>query len=420
MWFGLALSTALSGAWLVSQAGPHANDTLRAATIILRPGEDLEAAALRGGVGRDDAAAAARLIAESAPAGMLAGTPLHIALAEGRNGGRRLMALWIGGGQGAAPSLTLGYDGRYRLGADQRAVRDVVTVADLPIAGSVLDTAEQAGADPALIGEATRLLAARLDFARDIRPGDRLRLVFVRRTTAAGATVQTGALVYAEVVARVGGVKLFAFNDHGHTEFLDAQGRSGQAQLLRTPVAGARITSPFGMRSHPILGFTRVHQGVDFAAASGTPILAAGDGVVVEARPWGGYGNWLRIRHAGGWETGYAHMAGYAAGISPGSRVRQGEVVGYVGRTGLTTGSHLHFELWEGGVRVDPARSPPVAAPTLDLEGMARFAVQRGRIERLLALASRGAPPLQPPESVENARLDAASPSRDGLRLVRL
>ncbi len=132
------------------------------------------------------------------------------------------------------------------------------------------------------------------------------------------------------------------------------------------PLDFLRVTSSFGMRRHPILGFSRMHQGVDFAAREGAPVLASADGIVTEAGLQGGYGNMIRIRHAGGWGTGYAHLSGYAPGIAPGAAVTRGEVIGFVGHTGLATGPHLHFEVSLAGVKLDPMTTPFGGAPTTD------------------------------------------------------
>jgi murein DD-endopeptidase MepM/ murein hydrolase activator NlpD len=132
------------------------------------------------------------------------------------------------------------------------------------------------------------------------------------------------------------------------------------------PLDFLRVTSSFGMRRHPILGFSRMHQGVDFAAREGAPVLASADGIVTEAGLQGGYGNMIRIRHAGGWGTGYAHLSGYAPGIAPGAAVTRGEVIGFVGHTGLATGPHLHFEVSLAGVKLDPMTTPFGGAPATD------------------------------------------------------
>ena len=142
---------------------------------------------------------------------------------------------------------------------------------------------------------------------------------------------------------------------------------AARPQGLGAPLDVLRVTSNFGMRRHPILGFSRMHQGVDFGAPEGSPVLAAADGVVTQAGPAGGYGNLIRIRHAGGWATGYAHLMGFAPGIADGAPVLRGEVIGFVGRTGLATGPHLHYEVSLNGVKLDPLKTPYSAEPTSDL-----------------------------------------------------
>jgi murein DD-endopeptidase MepM/ murein hydrolase activator NlpD len=129
-------------------------------------------------------------------------------------------------------------------------------------------------------------------------------------------------------------------------------------RAIGAPLDYLRITSGFGMRRHPILGFTRMHQGVDLAARMGSPVLAAADGVVTEAGREGGYGEILRLRHAGGWATGYAHLSGFAPGVAPGARVERGQIVAFVGQTGLATGPHLHYEVSYDGVKLDPLKTP--------------------------------------------------------------
>jgi murein DD-endopeptidase MepM/ murein hydrolase activator NlpD len=142
------------------------------------------------------------------------------------------------------------------------------------------------------------------------------------------------------------------------------------ASVPGAPLDFLRVTSSFGMRRHPILGFTRMHQGVDFAAREGAPVLAAEDGIVTEAGPEGGYGNLIRLRHAAGWGTGYAHLSGFAPGVAVGAPVTRGEVIGFVGHTGLATGPHLHFEVSLRGEKLDPMTTPfggaPAARPQAD------------------------------------------------------
>ena len=146
------------------------------------------------------------------------------------------------------------------------------------------------------------------------------------------------------------------------------------------PLDFLRVTSSYGMRRHPILGFTRMHQGVDFAAREGAPVLAAADGVITEAGPAGGYGNFLRVRHAGGWATGYAHLSGFAPGVAPGARVLRGEVIAFVGHTGLATGPHLHFEVSLNGIKLDPMQTPFGGAPPATDPHAGAYAKLRGAL----------------------------------------
>jgi murein DD-endopeptidase MepM/ murein hydrolase activator NlpD len=154
---------------------------------------------------------------------------------------------------------------------------------------------------------------------------------------------------------------------------------SPDANRPGAPLDFLRVTSSYGMRRHPILGFTRMHQGVDFAAREGAPVLAAADGIVTQAGPDGGYGNFMRIRHAGGWATGYAHLSAFAPGVAAGARVQRGQVIAFVGHTGLATGPHLHFEVSLGGVKLDPMQTPFGGAPTPDPHAGA-YAKLRGAI----------------------------------------
>src|SRR5690606_23077488 len=145
----------------------------------------------------------------------------------------------------------------------------------------------------------------------------------------------------------------------------------------------------------PIAGYQRMHQGIDFAAGMGTPVVAAADGVVVEARRWGGYGNWVRIRHGNGWETGYAHLSRFARGLRPGQRVSQGDVVAYVGSTGASTGPHLHYEVWRNGGRVNPQGAQIPSGSELAGAELAAFQAERRRIDALIAARRSGVAPTQ-------------------------
>ncbi|MDZ4317352.1 MAG: peptidoglycan DD-metalloendopeptidase family protein, partial [Phenylobacterium sp.] len=305
-----------------------------------------------------------------------------IARPDGEAGQARLIGLSLRTGPATAVTLSRTFDGALRLREMEEAIRNETTVAQGEIHGSLYESAAKLGATSSVTSKVVKLFAHKLDFQRDIKAGDEFKLVFERRVTESGRVVETGELEYAEVK----GVKFYRFErNNGDVDYFDETGKNIRGFLLRTPVDGARITSNFGPRRHPVLGFRRSHQGVDFGAGTGTPILSAGDGVIVEARRWGGYGNWVRVRHADGWETGYAHASRFAKGIRPGMRVKQGQVIAYVGSTGMSTGPHLHYEVWKNGQRVNPIGAKVPQGTILTGGELAAFKAKKSRIDTLLA-----------------------------------
>jgi murein DD-endopeptidase MepM/ murein hydrolase activator NlpD len=228
--------------------------------------------------------------------------------------------------------------------------------------------------------QALGLLGHMLDLTRDLALGDRVRLL---ERSAPGGGVR---LDYVEVEG-LRSVRLYRRLDGKGArtgDFADATGAPLERFLLRTPLAVTRITSGFGLRRHPLLGYTRAHRGVDFAAAPGTPVFAAADGEV-EAAGWaGGYGQRIRLRHAGGLETLYAHLSAWSPQAAAGRTVRQGQVIGWTGASGLATGPHLHFEVIAAGQAIDPALARP-AAPLLTAHERQAFQALKSEIDRRLA-----------------------------------
>jgi murein DD-endopeptidase MepM/ murein hydrolase activator NlpD len=355
--------------------------------IKLQRGETLEGAVRRAGVGPAEAQLAVQMLSKAMDtvhlkAGMLIQTAIaQPRAAAGGRGEARLIGLSLRTGPASAITISRSFDGALRLRELDEKLRDETTVAAGAIDGSLYESAERIGATPQITAKVAELFSHKIDFQRDLQPGDDFKLVFDRKVTEAGRTVEAGDLQYAELH----GVKFYRFARGNDVEYFDEFGKNIKGFLLKTPVDGAHITSLFGMRKHPILGYTRAHQGIDFGASWGTPILAAGDGVVAQAGRWGGYGNWLRIRHAEGWDTGYGHISRFAAGIHPGVRVHQGQVVAYVGATGLATGPHLHYEIWKNGQRVNPIGVKVPQGSALAGADLARFNDQKNRIDGLLA-----------------------------------
>ncbi|USG60691.1 peptidoglycan DD-metalloendopeptidase family protein [Sneathiella marina] len=224
------------------------------------------------------------------------------------------------------------------------------------IQNSLFLTAAQAGIPTKTIIDLIRIFSYDVDFQREIQPGDSFEVYFERFSDDTGRILKDGAIHWATMTLSGKEISVYRFKtaDDGFTDYYDAKGRSVKKTLMRTPIDGARLTSGFGKRKHPTLGYTKMHRGVDFGARSGTPIMAAGNGVVEVAGRNGGYGNYVRIRHNGSYKTAYAHMKKFAKGVRKGSRVKQGQIIGYVGTTGRSTGPHLHYEVHRGGKQINP------------------------------------------------------------------
>ena len=224
-----------------------------------------------------------------------------------------------------------------------------------PIDTSIYETALKLGAGDQQVVDFASVFAYDIDFQREIHPGDSFEMVYQVYTDETGTPVKAGDLVYAGLngQALTRGFYRFTPPDDGETDYFDENGESATKFLMKTPINGARISSPFGQRKHPISGYTRLHKGTDFAAPTGTPVYAAGNGTVEWAARRGGYGNYIIIRHANGYKTAYGHLSRYAKGLRKGKRVRQGEIIGYVGSTGASTGPHLHYEVYIKGAPVN-------------------------------------------------------------------
>jgi murein DD-endopeptidase MepM/ murein hydrolase activator NlpD len=252
--------------------------------------------------------------------------------------------------------------------------------------GSVINSAEAAGVPRPALVEMLRAFSWDVNFQHDIKVGDRFDVLIEQDWTSDGWPVDAGRVLWAELTTGGGeeSYSIYRFKPHdGEEYFYNREGESVVKALLRTPLNMSRISSRFGMRHHPVLRFTRLHAGIDFAAPPGTPILAAGAGRVVEAGRNGGYGRWVKIGHDGGLATGYAHLSRIAPGVRRSARVRQGQVIGYVGSSGLSTGPHLHFELHRNGRPVDPLSMARTAQRSrLGGQDLARFKARVAEIDR--------------------------------------
>ncbi len=246
------------------------------------------------------------------------------------------------------------------------------------IRSSLYVSATRARVPAAVVHEMIRLYSWSVDFQREIRAGDTFEVVYERFRDPAGGAGELGNVLFARLVLSGDSRPLFRFETApGVVDHFDAEGRSLRRALLRTPIDGARLSSRYGKRRHPVLGYNAMHRGVDFAAPRGTPFYAAGDGVVTHRGRNGAYGNYIRIRHNGVYSTAYAHLSRYRRGVVKGSRVRQGQVIGYVGSTGRSTGPHLHYEILVDGRRVNPMSLEMPPGVSLEGEALARFGTAR-------------------------------------------
>ena len=246
-------------------------------------------------------------------------------------------------------------DGSYAAERLETALETRPVAAAGAITSSLAADTSAAGVPYRILVPLVRAYSYTVDFQRDIRDGDAFEILFEREYFEDGAVARDGDIVFARLQLGDRDLPVYRFETaEGYRDYFDRDGLSVRRALLRTPIDGARLSSGFGYRRHPILGYTRMHQGVDFAAPTGTPIYAAGDGVVDRIGPNAGYGNYIRIRHNGQISTAYAHLSRYARDVGQGARVRQGQVIGYVGSTGLSTGPHLHYEVLVNGAAVNP------------------------------------------------------------------
>jgi murein DD-endopeptidase MepM/ murein hydrolase activator NlpD len=223
------------------------------------------------------------------------------------------------------------------------------------IRSSLYEDAVAAGLPAPLVVELIRAFSYDVDFQREIQPGDRFEAAFERDINGADEVVHNGSLVYGALTLSGKTLRIYRYvTRDGRIDYFNAKGESVRKALLRTPVDGARLTSGFGMRINPILGFSMMHKGVDFGAPSGTPIMAAGDGRVDMAGWNGSYGNYVRLKHNTEYSTAYAHMSRIANGIRKDAHVRQGQIIGYIGETGRATGPHLHYEVLVHERQINP------------------------------------------------------------------
>ncbi len=256
------------------------------------------------------------------------------------------------------------------------------------IVGNLYLSMQARGTPDRIITELANAFAYDIDFQREIFRGDQFMAIFEAIYDDEGVLVDGGRILYGRLSWRGGRREkgYYRFEARGaDADYFDASGQSARRLLMKTPIDGARLSSGFGTRRHPILGYKKTHKGLDFAARSGTPIKATGDGVIERADRYGSYGNYIRIRHNSEYKTAYAHLKGFASGIRAGRRVRQGDIIGYVGSTGRSTGPHLHYEVHRKGTAVNPQTLKIATGTKLNGYTLAQFEDYRAKLDTLLA-----------------------------------
>ena len=259
--------------------------------------------------------------------------------------------------------------------------RDVVVEGN--IKNNLYSSAVKAGMEPNIIVEYARIFGFEVDFQRDIRKGDRFEVMYERFLDDRNKKVKTGKILYAYLDVNNQKIELYRFGKKNNYDFYDKKGRSIRKALMKTPINGARLSSGFGNRKHPILGFTKHHNGTDFAAPTGTPIMASGNGTVIKAGWCGNGGNCVRIRHNSSYTTGYGHLSKFAT--KTGRRVRQGQIIGYVGNTGMSTGPHLHYTVSYNGKFINSQKLKLPSGKILKGEERKLFEVERIKLDVKLA-----------------------------------
>ena len=273
----------------------------------------------------------------------------------------------------------------------ERSLLRLAVSAEGTIENNLSSAAQRAGLPMPVLVEMIRIFSFDVDFQRELQPGDSFEVLYEALFEEDGSLAKTENVLYASLTLSGRRLDMYGFTPKsGVDDFFDAKGQSVRKTLMRTPVDGARLSSRFGMRRHPILGYSRMHQGIDFAAPRGTPIYAAGDGVIESAGRNGGYGKYVRIRHNATYKTAYGHMSRIAKRARRGQRVRQGQVIGYVGSTGRSTGPHLHYEVLRQGRQVNPLKIKLPSGEKLKGKALERFHARRAQIDALRGLARQG------------------------------
>jgi len=253
------------------------------------------------------------------------------------------------------------------------------------ISNNLYSSAMEVNINPDNIIEFARIFGFEIDFQRDIRKNDYFKILYEKYFDENREFIKSGSILYAHMTVNGREISLYKFGNDKEYSYFDLNGKSVEKALMKTPINGARLSSSFGMRKHPILGFSKLHTGTDFAAPKGTPIMASGTGTIIRAKWCGGGGNCVKIKHNSTYETIYAHMKSFAKGMKVGKKVRQGQIIGYVGSTGMSTGPHLHYEVIINGKKINSQKLKLPSGKILKDNERTKFEIHRIKTDVLIA-----------------------------------
>ena len=279
---------------------------------------------------------------------------------------------------------------KFEIKSNQLKLYPELVYQEVEIQNSIFESLTNVDTPENIIMEFVQLFSFDIDFQREIRQGNKIKIFYKKFNDQKRSFVKTGSIYFAEIQLHNHSYELYRYENNNEKllGYFDGKGKSATKALMKTPINGARLSSGYGMRKHPILGYNKKHQGVDFAAPKGTPIMAAGTGHIEFVGNNGGAGKYIRIKHMNGYKTAYAHLSKYASGINKNVKVKQGQTIGYVGSTGLSTGPHLHYEVWFNGKRINPMTMKLPSGKKLENNDLEAFLIIKEEIDIKMNKAS--------------------------------
>ena len=276
-------------------------------------------------------------------------------------------------------------DDKFIVRKDVKTLYSELVFHEVEIDKSIYSSLKNINVPDNIIMSFVQLFSFDIDFQRDIRNKNQIKILYEQFKDKDDDLIKTGSIFFAEIVLTKDAYELYKFEDNNDIEYFNSDGKSATKALMKTPINGARLSSAYGMRKHPILGYNKKHMGVDFAAPIGTPIMAAGTGHIEYVGTNGGAGKYIRIKHLNGYKTSYSHLSSYASGMQKNVRVKQGQTIGYVGSTGLSTGPHLHYEVIFNGEKINPMKMKLPSGKKLKGTSLNNFLTERDRINNELS-----------------------------------